>query len=91
MVGLEAVLFLSPTVSVSPVGEELTAFDRASGTAVSLNRTATQIAILSDGASTVADIVQMLATAYSVDVETVRPPVLEACEALVGLGVLHVA
>jgi hypothetical protein len=91
MVGLEAVLSLSPTVSMSPVGEELTAFDSASGTAVSLNRTATQIAVLSDGHTSIADIVQLMASAYAVDAESVRTPVLEACDVLVRLGVLKVA
>jgi hypothetical protein len=53
-------------VSTVDLGDELTAFDSATGTALTLNRTASDLFALADGQTTVSEAVEVLARAYGV-------------------------
>lgn len=76
----------APTVSAEELGEELSLFDSATGTAVALNGTGRDIWALVDGTSTVDDIVATLARAYRVEPETIQADVRAALDRLVREG-----
>lgn len=78
----------APTVLSQELGDELSLFDPATGTAVSLNKTARGIWSLLDGTRTVDDIVANLAQAYRVEPSVIELEVRAALQQLVDAGVV---
>lgn len=81
----------SPSVQEMAIGDELSLFDAATGTAIALNRTARDIWVLADGSSTVADVVATLAEAYQVGPTELEGDVRSTLEELTRAGVLVTA
>jgi hypothetical protein len=76
----------APTVSGEELGEDLSLFDSATGTAVALNGTARDIWALVDGKASVDDVVATLAQAYRVEPGEIEGDVRAALERLVSEG-----
>jgi hypothetical protein len=62
-------------VSTVDLGDELTAFDSATGTALTLNRTASDLFALADGQTTVSEAVEVLARVYGVPASAITEDV----------------
>jgi hypothetical protein len=90
LMDLESVVAVSPAVSLLPLGDELTLFDRERGHTLALNRTAADVLALADGTSTVAEIGASMAAAYDIDREVAMAAVLAVTGDLVALGALSV-
>ena len=75
-------------VSEIGLGDELSLFDAATGQALSLNRTASDLWALADGESTVDQVIATLAHAYGVAAAVVADDVTTALAALTDAGVL---
>jgi hypothetical protein len=73
-------------VSGEQLGDDLSLFNSASGTAVALNGTARDIWELVDGESSVDDVVATLARAYRVEPEAIEGDVRVAVDRLVAEG-----
>jgi hypothetical protein len=78
----------APTVSSIALDDELSVFDSATGTALTLNRTASDVFALADGHTTVAEAVTILARAYGVEPGEIAGQVAEAARTLREAGVL---
>lgn len=78
----------APTVSTVELGDELTAFDSATGSAVTLNRTASDLFALADGRTTVSEAVGVLSAAYGVDSAEIADDVAGAVRDLHAAGFL---
>lgn len=78
----------APTVSSEELGDDLSLFDSATGTAVALNGTARDIWSLVDGRATLDDIVTTLARAYQVEPGAIEEDVRAALAQLVDAGVV---
>jgi hypothetical protein len=78
----------APTVSTVEIGDELTAFDSATGTALTLNRTASDLFALADGQTTVSEAVAVLARAYEVAPAAITEDVAAAVRELRTAGFL---
>lgn len=78
----------APTVREMALGDELSLFDTATGTALALNGTARDVWALVDGHSPVEDIVATLAASYRVDPARIDGDVRAAVAALTAAGVL---
>ena len=76
----------APTVSGEELGDDLSLFDSASGTAMALNGTASDIWSLVDGEATFDEVVETLARAYRVEPEAIEADVRAALDRLVGAG-----
>lgn len=76
------------TVSEIELGDELSLFDAATGTALALNRTARDVWALADGESDVDDIVATLAKAYGTDPDSIAADVHATVAELTAAGVL---
>lgn len=76
------------TVTEIELGDELSVFDTATGTALALNRTARDIWALADGKSDVDDIVAILAKAYGTAPDSIAAEVHAAVAELTAAGVL---
>ena len=82
----EPVGYQAPTVSSQELGDDLSLFDSASGTAMALNGTASDIWSLVDGEATFDEVVETLARAYRVEPEAIEADVRAALDRLVGAG-----
>ena len=78
----------APTVSEIALDGELSLFDESSGTALMLNRTASDIWAMADGRSTVGEVVSVLARAYGTSPEQIADDVAAVLLALEDSGVL---
>ena len=78
----------APEVSTIELGDELSVFHAGTGTALTLNRTASDVFALADGDTTVADAVSVLARAYGVTAEGIAEDVAAAARLLREAGVL---
>ena len=78
----------APTVSTLELGDELTAFDSATGTALTLNRTASDLFALADGQTTVSEAAEVLARAYGVAPADIADDVMGAVRELRTAGFL---
>ena len=67
----------SPQILETEIGDEISLYDPATENVVVLNQTASDIWRLSDGESDVEGIVNLLAAAYGVDADQIRPEVEE--------------
>jgi len=76
----------APTVSSQELGDELSLFDSASGTAVALNGTARDIWSLVDGEATFDEVVATLGRAYRVEPASIEADVRTALDQLVEAG-----
>jgi hypothetical protein len=82
------VLAVTQSVSTMPVGDELSVFDRDSGVALSLNRTAAEVFEHIDGHGRLGDVVDRLAGVYGVESGRIRDDVLHVVRALVSAGIV---
>ena len=78
----------APTVSTVALGDELTAFDSATGSALTLNRTASDLFMLADGRTSVSEAVGVLSAAYRVDPAAIADEVALAVHDLRAAGFL---
>jgi hypothetical protein len=78
----------SPTVSVIALDDELSLFDTRTGTAMTLNRTASDIFHLLDGSSSTDDVVAVLARFYGVAPAEIRTDVESTVSDLTAAGVI---
>ncbi len=78
----------APTVREIELDDELSLFDVATGRALALNRTATDVWALADGRSDVDEVVAVLARAYATSPDAIAPDVHAVLEALASAGVL---
>lgn len=78
----------SPTVSVMALDDELSLFDARTGTAMTLNRTASDIFHLLDGMSSADDLVAVLARAYGVEPAEINEDVESTLTELAAAGVI---
>lgn len=78
----------APSLSTVELGDELSVFDAATGTALTLNRTASDVFALADGHTTVAEAVDVLARAYGVEAAVIADEVAGAVRSLRESGVL---
>ena len=78
----------APTVSQVELDDELSLFDSRTGTALALNRTASDVWALADGRSSVQEVVATLARAYGVTAESIVDQVREVLDTLTRAGVL---
>jgi hypothetical protein len=69
-------------VSTVELGDELSVFHARTGTALTLNRTASDVLALADGTTTVSEAVVVLARAYGVTTESIAADVAEAVRLL---------
>jgi len=76
----------APTVSSEELGDDLSLFDSASGTAIALNGTARDIWSLVDGEASFDEIVATLARAYRVEPSAIEDDVRVALDRLVDAG-----
>ena len=67
----------SPQILETEIGDEISLYDPATENVVVLNQTASDIWRLSDGESDLDGIVKLLAAAYGVDADQIRPEVEE--------------
>ena len=81
---LDTVLDLAPTLSMLPLGEDLSVFNAETGHTLALNRTAADILALVDGSTSLAQISTVVATAYEQPVPEVEAVVGEVAETLLG-------
>lgn len=79
----------APSVEEMAVGDELSLFDTATGTAVALNQTARDTWVLADGVATLDEMVSTLANAYGVEPEDIAADVRAAVAELTRAGVLQ--
>ena len=86
----ETVLSLSPTVSMLPLGEDLSVFNAETGRTLALNRSAADILALVDGSTSLTQISTVVANAYDVPVPDVATVVGEVAESLLGHGAVTV-
>lgn len=70
------------------LGDELSLFDTATGTAFALNSTARDIWALADGERDLDEVISTLAKAYGTRPESIATEVRATVEALVAAGVL---
>ncbi|TPG18969.1 PqqD family protein [Pedococcus bigeumensis] len=87
---LETVLVLAPAVSMLPLGADLSVFNAESGATLALNRTAADILALVDGATSLAQISTVVASAYEQPVPDVETVVGEVAETLLRHGAVTV-
>ena len=78
----------APDVSTMELGDELSVFHAGTGTALTLNRTASDVFALADGDTTVPEAVSILARAYGVPAEGIADDVAAAVRLLREAGVL---
>ena len=90
MVLPETVLSLSPTVSVLPLGDELSVFDAATGQTLALNRTAADVLALLDGHTTIEELAVQLARSYPLPAGELVAAVSDVAETLLARGTLRV-
>ena len=76
------------SMSAVPLDDGLSLFDAATGKAMALNRTASDIYALADGATTVEDAVAILAKAYDVEPAAITTEVHDVVDRLTAAGVL---
>ena len=89
MIGVDDALGVpAPTVSTVELGDELTAFDSATGSALTLNRTASDLFALADGRTTVSEAVGVLSAAYGVASSEIADDVARAVRDLHAAGFL---
>lgn len=91
MVLPETVLSLSPSVSVLPLGDELSVFDAATGQTLALNRTAADILALVDGHTTIAQLASQLARSYPLAPDELVTAVSELADTLLARGTVLVS
>jgi hypothetical protein len=75
-------------VSTIELGDELSVFHAGTGTALTLNRTASDVLALADGTTTLPEAVDVLARAYGVTAEAITAEVTEVVRLLREAGVL---
>jgi hypothetical protein len=85
------VLAQAPGWRVLPVGDEVSLFDSASGQALRLNRTASDVYSLADGERTEDELVSALAEAYGLSPEDIAQDVAVGLDQLVDCGALRVS
>lgn len=78
----------APSLSTVELGDELSVFDAATGTALTLNRTASDVFALADGHTTVGEAVEVLARAYGVEAGEIADDVVQTVQRLHESGVL---
>lgn len=78
----------SDSVRVHSLGDEISLFDAATGTAFALNRTAADVLALADGSTSLGEIVDTLARAYRVAPGEIVMGVRSALGQLIDAGVL---
>ncbi len=76
------------SVRAIELGDELSLFDVATGQALSLNRTASDVWALADGEADVDDVIAILARAYRTTSQAIAPEVRQALAAMTTAGVL---
>jgi hypothetical protein len=79
---------LAAGADIVEAGEHTSVFHRATGTALSLNRTAADLVALADGTTTLRQAVGTLARAYDVPADAIAGSVLEAVAQLRQMGTL---
>lgn len=75
-------------VSTMELGDELSVFHAGTGTALTLNRTASDVFALADGETSVQEAIGVLARAYGVEADGIANDVVEAVRLLREAGVL---
>ena len=85
------VLSQAPGWRVLPVGEEVSLFDSATGRALRLNRTASDVYSLADGERTEEQLVSVLAESYGLPPQDIAEDVAAGLDQLVGCGALRVS
>lgn len=91
MVRPDAVLAVSPTVSVLPLGDELTLYDAASGQTLALNRTAADVLSLLDGNTSIKELEHLLARVYALPLSEAVEAVEAVVDRLLGSGTVRVS
>jgi len=91
MVLPETVLCLSPTVSVLPLGDELSVYDAATGQTLALNRTAADVLSLLDGSTSIAELGLELSRLYPLPPAEVVEAVSRVADTLLAAGTLRVS
>ena len=91
MVQPETVLCLSPTVSVLPLGDELTVYDAATGQTLALNRTASDVLALLDGSTSIEQLALELSRVYPLPSAEVVEAVRHVADTLLAAGTVKVS
>lgn len=79
------------SVSTVPLDDGLSLFDAATGNALALNRTASDVFALADGTTRLDEVVAILAEAYAVEPAIIAAEVHEVVGRLTAVGVLVAA